>query len=333
MTKDIFSRNTKEKGLHDKGFHEIVTQTGLFVDLVKLALGETRQDMFDWDTASLTDPRIVDDQNRKLRIDLKFTVNLKSGGAQFEVVMIFEHKSYTDPKLMKQLLRYQSAHYLNFDQPVLVIVIFQRGGGKFDRITTFQQSLGWGNEEAKGILIKHFGEVLLNFGRLDLNFPKLIKEDVRMDAAVDLVVHTMGNIFHFNRKIFKEFFRKAQRVRGTAYHQVIMKLLGYIIRNYKEITVKVMAEIENQVVPEEELRVIPEYSEYYHTPLVDKEAEVLAEVLAEVRAEVLVEEKIKCERERIAHSMLDRDFDIDTVSELTELSREEVEAIRDQNSD
>ena len=340
MKKGNFKRTKTEPGLHDSTFHSVATEPGLYAEFVKLALDDEKRELFDWDTASLTDARGTDVQGRETRADLKFTVDLKAGAAQFEVVMILEHKSYTDPELMMQMLRYQCSDYVRFGRPVLVIVVFQRGIGRYDGIQTFQQSLAWGNEEAKRILSRHFGKVLLDFGRFDLSLPKLIEDDVKMDAPVDLAVHTMANIFRFNRKILRAFFRKAQRVRGTAFHEVIMKMLIYIAKNYGGLEIEFMIEIEKQVVPDEELRVMPEYRDEYHTPQVARDAkkmagpmaEKMAEEMAEEMVEEMVEEKVKCERERFARGLLDDGLSTDRIAELTELSREEVEEIRDGNS-
>ena len=325
MKKGKFKRTKTEPGLHDQTFHSVATEPGLYAEFVRLALDEEKRELFDWDTASLTDARGTDVQGRETRADLKFTVDLKAGAAQFEVVMILEHKSYADPELMMQMLRYQCSDYVQFKRPVLVIVVFQRGIGRYDGIKTFQQSLAWGNAEAKRILSEHFGRVLLDFGRFDLSLPKLIEDDIEMSAPIDLAVHTMANIFRFNRKLLRAFFRKAQRVRGTAFHEVIMKMLTYIARNYRGLKIKEMVEIEKQVVPDKELRIMPEFRDDYYMPQVAEEAEE--------RAEEMAEEKVKRERERIALGLLDEGLSIDRIAQLTELPLEEVEAIRDEKSD
>ena len=79
------------------------------------------------------------------------SVKLKIDDSKFRVSINWSTKSYRDDNVMKQLLRYQTTHYEQSNEPLLSIVIHHGVKPKWRHLPDFQQSLSWVKRARKNI--------------------------------------------------------------------------------------------------------------------------------------------------------------------------------------
>ena len=306
--------------VHDFAFTEYLKDSNCQVPLLMLVIGDKHAGEFDWDNVIIENTRKVDaDSHKEYRFDMALSVDLRVGGARYRILLLLEHKSYSDPNLQKQLLGYQWVHYQSSDDPVVPIVIYH-GKERLDKLPSFQDSLTYGDHRVRKAVQRVFGRALLDFEAIFVNLCSLARGEMLVHPSLDCMVHTMGNIHEFTWDEMRTLREKAVRiVEFKERKRMIMLSLKYIEKVHPgRFDMKEVAALEREIEPDPEQRVLSEIE-----TIKDLEAWFAYDKYDQGREENARE---------IAIRLIATGDDLDKICSVTELSRDEVEKLRDQHS-
>ena len=150
--------------LHDFFFRLVYANPLYAADLLSLAFSKKELSLFNLKTLkSEKDTYLAGVEEGILeerRTDLVFSIRLKNTRRKAHIFLLFEHKSYQDPKVFLQLLRYQTSIYSQDPYAVVLpIVVYHGKNAQWNGALNFQDSL-------KGLtptLRRSFSGDLLNF--------------------------------------------------------------------------------------------------------------------------------------------------------------------------
>ena len=157
---------------HDRFFRQVWSHTEITADFLANYLPPSVAAMLDLGSLHLEPDRYVDERLSDQRSDLLYSVALAGGGRGF-VYVLFEHKSYADPHVAVQLLRYMGAiwdQYLKGEDasgggirrlPLIIPLVFYHGADRWEprRLGTLMASV----PEALGEYVPDFEFVVSDF--------------------------------------------------------------------------------------------------------------------------------------------------------------------------
>ena len=124
---------------HDEFFRTVFSEPEAARDLVRSAVAAERLARLDLETLTIANASFTDEESRPGAADLLLRVSARAAraGASRElseafIYILFEHKSFADPKTLLQLLRYMTRIWDRYRRenssgllpPVLPIIVF-----------------------------------------------------------------------------------------------------------------------------------------------------------------------------------------------------------------
>ena len=109
--------------IHDKFFKDIFRRVEYATSLMRIGAPKPLFEMIDWSTLKLESQSIQAEGYTERLTDLMFTAKLKDSRGEASIILMFEHKSYKDSNLCKQMARYQFLRYLQDDFQSLIVPI------------------------------------------------------------------------------------------------------------------------------------------------------------------------------------------------------------------
>ena len=328
MPKDKSKSKKIPPFIHDRTFHRYGRYTNCIIPLVKLAIGDERTAAFDWNSATLVDTRLVPlGSKTEYRFDMALCVTIELGASRINVFMVIEHKSGPDPRLLKQLLRYQNAYYQDNDDPMVVIVCYH-GQKSMASLPSFQDSLNYGDTESKAAFKRLFGDQVLDFHALFVNMPKLAEGGPLSDAGLECMFYTMTHIFNMTLQKIKAMYVKAARIDDPE-RQRDTKMVSFDYINSfhpDKYTLEKLKEMERELEPDPGKRVLTDFESW------DDFDEKFSVDLLDRGIEQGIEQGIEKTNRETVQRMLAKGYGLDEICSVTNLSREEVEEIRNQSS-
>ena len=100
---------------HDLFVRQILSNTTDAIDFFESSLSKSIIDLLDLNHLELTKESFIGTDHDESRTDLLYKIPLKTGSSVY-IYLLFEHKSYYDPKIFTQLLEYLSRIYSWQDQ-------------------------------------------------------------------------------------------------------------------------------------------------------------------------------------------------------------------------
>lgn len=115
----------KIKNPHDITFRDIFSDNLKARELIEIALPKTTSEIFDWQTLINENESFIDEELKEFFSDILFSVNINAK-QHLKIYILFEHKSYPDQGIWKQLFTYIARIYNKMDKltPVIPIVFY-----------------------------------------------------------------------------------------------------------------------------------------------------------------------------------------------------------------
>ena len=275
--------------------------------LFHLVLSKREFELFNWKTlhCELTD--YVDEEWREKRTDLIFSVALKNSQKRAKILFLLEHKGQTDKTLFPQLLAYQSAMYSRQNYPVIPILIYQ-GRGPYKGPRDFHAHL----KALRPSVGSAFKKNILNFTPKVLDIQALVSS-VTKNLTTKPILYIMQSIYRLNTAKIEELFIMGRDIPLREREALMERAVDYIRQYDKKFTWKVLQEIEEKVLPEED-RIMP----------------ALKFSLDEAREEGIekgIEKGMEKGKEEVALRMLQEKTDLRLIYRFTGLSSEKLWAL------
>ena len=290
----------------------------LCLDLLKIICRNFILDEFRLDTLDLEPSGLIREIGREKYADLIFSLELAGEIASEEVtaddtstkfIVLLEHKSRTDSDAMLQLLKYQSLLYEREGRHcrVLPVIVYSGQAPRWSGDTEFQQSLA----PISGTLQREMGGYFLNFRCKVVNLHEVIATGAARGLRTEVVLLAMTRVWNTDEKTFAEVFRRAEELDKWTREWLLPSVVKYLLSHNEQFSREAIAKIEKQTVAEE-ARMMPALFEQIKN-------EGLEQGLEQGEKKALV---------KVAENMIREGLDIARVCKMTELSREQVEKLR-----
>ena len=254
----------------------------------------------------------IDEQGNEKRVDLLFSVQLKDSKERVRIFFLLEHKSHQDPNLLKQVLRYQTCIYNQFNYPVIPILVYH-GKEKDCKVPLRFKDLLQGLTPC---LDREFGKNILDFECKLLNIHDINLYDEKIkNLPTRPILFIMASIWRLELETVRELFRMGEALDKKDQQFLMQKVLDYIVRTDPTFTIKKLQRTEEETVSKEENRVM--------TALQSS----LDQYKMEGHKEGLMEGQKKNQME-VALRMIQKGFDAKMIHSCTGLTSKEVESLR-----
>ena len=271
------------------------------VSLLRVGMPQKMSDIIDWPTLRLESPELPVPQIPQLNertADLVFSVNLKDTGKPAQIFLLFEHKSYRDTDLARQLADYQFRLYLqdDFESLIIPIVVLQNVEGGSVRVE-FLDLFSNLPDEHRRILASHS----VNFQALVISVDEIDRLGLARQTDIDAAMRTMSNVRDAEPTLLQEVVDRMKYVPPEEQVKDFNLMFDYISEYNEGITLDSV-----QVETPEEQQMINS------------------------TAEALRQEG----REEVATNLLQEGMDPEKVVKLTQLSPDRVQSLqRESNQD
>ena len=313
--------NEKTQNLHDLLFKEVFLKEKYCVDIFRLALSKKEFQLFDWETLKLEVSTFVDKKWREKRMDLIISVRLKQFPHQpAHIIFLLEHKSQYSPDVMKQLIHYQTGIYDKTLNPVIAVVLYAGRVKKWKGPLYFHDYLDFHSQ-----LKPFFKENVLNFKIRLLNLRELDEKRFSdRELTVRPIFYIMANIWNVNEKVIEKMFTLSRGLKKEEKELVVKSAVNYIRQFDPRFNWEIIAEIENKVLKHKKEEAMPTLLEGA-LKLEKEEARKKGHTagLQEGRQEGLQENQ-----QKVILNMLKKRMDIDIISEVTGLSKKEIQKLK-----
>ncbi len=232
---------------HDMTFRDIFSDNLKAKELIEIALPVEITDMFNWQSLLNENESFIDQELKEFFSDILFSVDIKTG-KHIKIYLLFEHKSYPDPGIWKQLLTYLARIYNKMDKLNVVIpIVFYHGEKEWKISRNFKNSIELPGD-VKNRLIKYipdFEYALIDLRSEDIN-------EMLISLTMKVVLYTFKNIKRFEDREKLENFVKLSK--DLFYEEsgltIIKKLLLYLYTT-NEINPVEMKETINRLISAE----------------------------------------------------------------------------------
>ena len=221
---------------HDAFFRAVMSREDIARDFLRHYLPPDVAAQLDLDTLELSPDSFVDEALREHFSDLLFVVALRAGAAKPEkvrVALLFEHKSYPEPAVALQLLRYVTrlwdAALENKEAPLNVIpVVFYHGKRRWRVGLSLHDYLR--TPASLAPFVPQFRYHLVDVARLR-------DEDLRGEVALRLMLLVMKYIFRDDlREQFSPIVEAIAQLMESDDQLYVMTVLRYLTAAAPQIT-------------------------------------------------------------------------------------------------
>ena len=238
---------------HSSFFIEVFSKKEYGLDIFCYAFKPSQFELFEWKTLKPEMNIFIDEQGNEKRVDLLFSVQLKDSKERVRIFFLLEHKSHQDPNLLKQVLRYQTCIYNQFNYPVIPILVYQGKEKDWKGKLRFKDLL----QGLTPALEKEFGKNILDFECKLLNIHDINLHDKKIkDLPTRPILFIMASIWRLKLDTVKELFRMGETLGKKDQQFLMQKALDYIVRTDSNFTIKKLQRTEEETVSREENRVM-----------------------------------------------------------------------------
>ena len=210
---------------HDVTFRDIFSDTLKARELIEIALSVEITEMFNWQSLVNENESFIDEELKEFFSDILFSVNINDRH-DIKIYLLFEHKSYPDPGIWKQLLSYLSRIYNKMDKLTPVIpIVFYHGETEWKISKNFIDSIEL-PEDVKNKMLKYIPD--FEYALIDLRTEDV--DEMLISLTMKVVLYTFQNIRDFESREKLENFIKLSK--DLFYEdsglKIIQKLLLYL---------------------------------------------------------------------------------------------------------
>ena len=300
---------TRKKNIHDAFFRRFFQDKRFAIDIFRKALPSTQFNLFAWESLKSEETSYFDHEGNEKKADLVFSVKLKKNRKRANLLILLEHKSYSDARMMQQILEYQTVLYAKHKKPLIPIVVHQ-GSTKLKTIQRFQNSL----KDMTPTVRKHFGGIILDFTCLPVDLQSVDWNDENLTAGP--IFYIMSKIRKMSLRTLGEFAKRCKQIGNRRIRERLLKEgSGYLNRyNPEKFSREKIGKVFNEVLDEgDEIMQKITFGE---------------EMAKEEGKEEGREEGRKEVKKETALRMLEKRMDIATICECTGLTEKEVNALK-----
>ena len=296
----------KPDNIHDNFFKDVFKERECVTSLIRAGAPNALFEIIDWDSLRLEPQSIkADSQNEKFA-DLVFSATLKDSERTARIVLLFEHKSYRDDALDKQMARNQFLMYLqnDFQSLIVPIVVFQGPWFKH-RSVTFSNLFSDYSEQHLRILT----EYSVNFRCLPISVDEIDRMGLAGKTNIDAVIRAMVTVRDFDVSDLPDLMDRTRHVPAEGRARTFKLVLGYVCGYNNDIKQDDILKLETKTLEEQQM--VLSAVEAFHQ-------EGLEEGL---------KKGLEKGRQEVAANLLQIGMEPKEVVELTNLSREQVESL------
>ena len=314
--------------LHDTFFRLILSYEDLCQAFLQMALSKQEMKLFNLKHLKKEQGIFIDQNLKEHRTDIVVSLPLKrprKNGKRLKVYFLVEHKSYYNPPILVQMLKYQTEIYESAGIPVYSIVVYH-GKTPWDFSGNFQdiQLQEFTSKERRTLKRKFIDFTCTWIDLQKLKFKRFKK--LTNHPALSLALFVMKNIRSLNDKLVEKFFVKSKDL-VKKYPKLVYGTLTYIARNDKRYAKKEkLLELENNVLKEEE-KFMKNDLLLSTFPWQDEEIEAMGqEKLQEGRQEGR-QEGLQEGRKEVAIRMLRKGIELQQIHEFTQLPMKKIKQL------
>lgn len=302
--------DAKITGPHDGVFKKFFTNRETALSFLQEYLPPEIRDHLDLDTLKISKDSFLDDKLAAKASDLLYEVELN--GAPFFLYLLFEHKSYQDPLVAFQVLKYM----------IRIWELFLRQQKKAKKLPgifpmlIYHGKTGWNVDKSFRALIdtpkeliEHLGPYMPDYQYRVYDLSDTPDEEIKGEILLKILLKTLKYVFHgdFSERlvgILDLFTEIIDKKKCTEYLEV---LLRYISKGVPSITSKQLRDsIERSKIDGGEIM-----------PTIEQELMKKGEAKGEAKV-----------RMKIAAALLRKGIPLKTVIETTDLSEKEIEKLQ-----
>ena len=284
--------------IHDKFFKDIFRRVEYATSLMRIGAPQPLFEIIDWSTLRLESQSIQAEGYTERLTDLMFTAKLKDSRGEASIILMFEHKSYKDSNLCKQMARYQFLRYLQDDfQSLIVPIVVAQGPAGNDGPVRFSDLFSDISSKHLKVLMQYS----VNFQCVLINVDDINRHGLAQQTNIDAVIRAMSKVRDFDSSDLQDLLERVRYVREDQQARIFRLVLGYIWGYNQNIEPKQISNLQTKTTEEQQM-VLSAFETFRE----------------EARVEGL---------EKVATNMLKKGMKSEEVIELTDLSQEQVETI------
>ena len=303
MAKSKTAFGRRVANIHNNFFYAVFKDIANIIALMQAGCPKALFDIIDWSTLKLMSTVISADEFHPKIVDLAYCAKLKGSDRLAQVVLLFEHKSFKDKGLEKQMARYQFLRYMedDFSSLIIPIVVRQDASDRREMIdfSNLFSAISKPNLEVIMDYAVSFRCVLIDL--LDLD-----REGRVAQTRIDIAVRAMSIVRDFDTSRWWELLERIRYVPKKNRNRMFQLVFGYICSYNKDIGTQEILSLETETAEEKQM--------------------VMSAVEA-FREEGRVE-GLEKGRKEVAANLLLEGMETYRVAKLTELSRKQVESLR-----
>ena len=290
--------------VHDRFFKNVFQHVDYVTTLIRVGAPDELFDVIDWSTLSLYSSSLLVPEMTEKFADLVFTVNVKDSGESAQIILLFEHKSYRDIDLVKQLAEYQLRLYVRekFNSLIIPIVVLQGKAGGTTQVEFFDLFSNL-SSECLGI----FSQYAMNFRCVLIDVDEIDHLGLARKTNIDAVIRSMSQVRGAEPSLLQDIYDRTGYIPSQERARIIGLAFGYVSEYNKDVTLE---DIQVDTL-EEQL-------------MIQSAAEVLRQEGREEGLEKGLEKGREERSEVVATKMLQKGMDPETVADFTLLSRERI---------
>ena len=307
--------NKNKISLHDHLFKEVYSQPRYCLDIFKLIFSKEERALFDWTSLRTEATTFIDEEFKEKRMDLLLSSGLKDSKERARILFLLEHKSWNDPELMRQFLKYQVDIYLKTRDPMIPVLVNQSSSRIWKGPLDFQGFL----KNFDGKLQRLFKDNVMNFRPRILNIQDLDMEKSVKGLTTHLILHIFKEIRHLDASKIRELFTISRGLGEKDREALVLRAVDYVRRYDPHFTWKIIQEIENQTIKK---------GEAVMTPLLQSSLdEARMEGMQKGRMEGMQKGRMEG-RQEVVSNMLKNHLDTSLICKVTGLSEEEIQKLK-----
>ena len=339
------SKKIKNRNIHDSIFRKTYQNKSNALDLFQIILTKKEYNLFKWSTLQTELTTHFNKDWEETIADLIFSVELKEQDLSQEsqrdqikksrnhknkvkdkvhdvsrvrFIFLFEHKSYRDPNVAFQLLKYQFYIYEKREKIPIIPIVFYHGEKEWNISCEFKESLLLNLNKFYRNQCDSLLEGMLNFKYRLLNLSDINVESLPKEMKTQSILFLLKYIGvlkkSFDLKYVERCFRLSKHLTLEKRKGILLECYGYIFHFIPHLNINVVESIEKEIFKKGGFSVGA--FKFY----IEEQKEKAEEKGIEKGREEGIEEG----REEIIFKMLKKGVDVESICQLTDLSKNQV---------
>ena len=312
--------------IHDKFFKDIFRMVEYTITLMRIGAPQPLFQIIDWSTLRLESQSIQAHGHTERTTDLMFTAKLKNGQGEASIILMFEHKSYKDRNLCKQMARYQFLRYLQDDfQSLIVPIVVVQGTAGNDGPVSFSDLFSDISSQHLKVLMQYS----VNFQCVLIDVDEMNRQGLAQQSNIDVIIQAMSKVRDFEASELQDLLERVRYVRKDQRDRIFRLVLGYIWGYNQNIEPQEILNLQTKTTEEQHM-VLSALETFREEGRVEGREEGRVEGREVGRVEGREEGRVEGReeyQEEIITNMLKQGMKSEEVSKLTNLNQEQVETI------